>query len=166
MTHAKPPSSGEVDLDAVMGQPLPADLEDAIRAFMEDHIPFNRFLGMRVASLVRGRALLEIPARPELTGDPGRPALHGGVISTMADTVGGAACFTLVAREDRVSTIDLRVDYLRPGRVNTALQGEAECIRMGNRVGVASVTVFHEDDRAHPVAVAKGVYSVRRGRRE
>jgi uncharacterized protein (TIGR00369 family) len=168
MTHAKAAgnSVGEVDLDAVLGQPVDPDIGAAVRQFMEEQIPFNKFLGMRCTAMTKGRAALEIPARPEFTGDPMRPALHGGVISTLADTVGGLACFTLIELVDRASTIDLRVDYLRPGRVNTALQAEAEVIRLGNRVGVASVVVFHDGDRAHPVAVAKGVYSIKRGRRD
>jgi acyl-coenzyme A thioesterase PaaI-like protein len=64
--------------------------------------------------------------------------------------------------KDRCSTIDLRVDYLRPGRVNTPLVGEAEIIRIGNRVAVANVILFHDDARSHPVAAAKGVYSIKR----
>src|SRR5687767_15609949 len=101
-------------LEEILGQPLPAPLEAGIRQFMDEAIPFNRFLGMRCSALSRGRAGIVLPAREEFTGDPFRPALHGGVISTLADTVGGLACFTLLEAQDRCSTIDLRVDYLRP----------------------------------------------------
>ena len=154
----------DLELDAVRDQPLPQGMEDAVRQFVEEGIPFNAHLGMKLTLLRRGRAGLEVPARAEFTGDPFRPALHGGVISTLADTVGGVACFSVMEAHDRASTIDLRVDYLRPGRVNTALQAEAEIIRMGNRVAVANVVVFQDGDRARPVAVAKGVYSIKRGR--
>ena len=148
-------------IDDLVGKPLPEEYAAAVKQFMEEGIPFNRFLGMRCTLLQRGRAGIEIPGRPEFTGDPFRPALHGGVISTLADTVGGLAVFSVVTQQDRVSTIDLRVDYLRP--VNTALQAESELIREGNRVAVANVTVFQEGDRRHPVAVAKGVYNIKRG---
>ncbi len=151
------------ELEDVLGQPLPEDYSARVRSFIETGIPFNRFLGMRCTLLVRGRAGMEIPAQEELTGDPFRPALHGGVISTLADTVGGLAVFSMVDIKDRVSTIDLRVDYLRPARVNTALQAEAELIRLGNRVAVANVLLFQENDRRHLMAVAKGVYNLRRG---
>jgi len=154
----------KLELEQLVGQPLPAELETGIRQFMEEGIPFNKFLGMKCTMLLRGKAALELPARDEFTGDPTRPALHGGVMSTLADTVGGLACFTLIEPHDRVSTIDLRVDYLRPGKVSTSLQAEADIIRLGNRVGVANVSIFQDNDRAHPVAVAKGVYSIRRGK--
>ncbi len=153
----------DLELDVVRDQPLPAELEAAVRHFMEVGIPFNVHLGMKVVFLRRGRAAVDLPARPEFTGDPLRPALHGGVISTLADTVGGLACFTVMEIQDRASTIDLRVDYLRPGRVNTPLQAEADIIRMGNRVAVANVVVFQDGDKSKPVAVAKGVYSIKRG---
>jgi uncharacterized protein (TIGR00369 family) len=82
-----------------------------------DRIPFNRVLGIRIAELTRGRAVFSVPFRDELVGDPTRPALHGGVISAVADTCGGCAVWSAVGEGDRVSTIDLRVDYLRPGRL-------------------------------------------------
>jgi uncharacterized protein (TIGR00369 family) len=136
------------------------DLE-AIRQFFDDAIPFNRFLGLKCLSLERGRCVARLPFRSEMVGDPMRPALHGGVISMVADTVGGGAVFTLTNPGDRVATIDLRVDYLRPGRL-LDVHGEAEVLRIGNRVGVSSIKVFHPDDPAQPVAVAMGVYTIRR----
>ena len=67
-----------------------------------------------------GRVRLEVPFRRSSSGTRcGRP-LHGGVISMLADTAGGAAMWG--ALEDgraRVSTIDIRIDYLRPGRQET-----------------------------------------------
>lgn len=126
-------------------------------------IPFNAVLGIDVEDLAHGRAVLRIPFRPELIGDPLRPALHGGVISALADTCGGCAVWTAIDEEDRVSTIDLRVDYLRPGQAEE-LRAVGEVVRLGNRVGVASITLFHPDRPDERVAEAKGVYSVRRGR--
>ncbi len=148
-------------------EPLPTiegagtvDLE-AIRQFFDSAIPFNAFLGMRLVEIARGRVVAELPFRPELIGDPTRPALHGGVISTLADTVGGAAVFTLTDPGDRVATIDLRVDYLRPGRQET-LRGVARVIRAGNRVGVSAVTLLHPSAPEAPIAVAKAVYTIKR----
>src|SRR3954462_4398313 len=91
---------------------------DVLRQISEEFIPFNKFLGLRVLLLERGRGMFEIPFREELVGDPVKRALHGGVISMLADTTGGMAVWSAVPNPDqRVSTIDLRVDYLRPGRL-------------------------------------------------
>lgn len=137
-------------------------LEPVIKMFMEAQIPFNRYLGMQLTHAAEGQARMELPFREEFIGDPLRPALHGGVISTMLDTVGGAAVFsTLTNIEDRASTVDLRVDYLRPGRKET-LVAEARIIRAGNRVAVAELKAFHPDAPDEPVATGVGVYNTRR----
>lgn len=131
-----------------------------VRALMDEEIPFNRVLGLRVRDVGEGVAALEIPFRAELIGDRERPALHGGVVSALADTCGGAAVWTRVGPLDRVSTIDLRVDYLRPGRAET-LVATGTVLRLGNRVGVVNIVVTHDGD-PEPIAEAKGVYAIKR----
>lgn len=133
---------------------------DVLRQVMEEVIPFNRYLGLKVGALRKGFARLEIPFRDEYVGDPLRPALHGGVLSMLADTAGGAAVWTgLEDERARVSTIDLRLDYLRPARLETIV-AEAHVVRVGNRVGVADVRLFHPSHESETVATGKGVYNV------
>ena len=140
-----------------------SEVEDVIQrglvAFFEEKIPFNKLLGMKVVSIAQGCCEMSIPIRPELVGDPSRPALHGGVISALADTVGGLAMLSkyLDAGVPRVSTIDLRIDYLQPGTTDETLTAVSEVIRIGNRVGVTN-TVVQQGDRV--VAQARGVYNI------
>ena len=136
-------------------------ISEQVVQFMEEMIPFNKFLGMKCTRLEKGFARLEIPFRKEFIGDPIRPALHGGVISTLADTCGGAAIFTAAGELKGVSTVDLRIDYLRPGRKETVV-AEATVVRQGNRVGVVDIQVFHADAPEDLIATGKGVYNVRR----
>lgn len=133
-----------------------------LRELMLRRIPFNRVLGIDIAALGPGTAVLVVPFRPDLVGDPERPALHGGVISALADTCGGCAVWSAIGHDARVSTIDLRVDYLRPGRLED-LHASGEVLRVGNRVGVANISLFHPSKPGEPIAEAKGVYSVKRG---
>ncbi len=135
--------------------------EHRIIRLFETIVPFVRFLGMRFLSLESGTAVMEIPFREELVGNPELPALHGGVVSSLLDTCGGAAVWSLLGRNDRVSTVDLRVDYLRPARTET-LRARAAVVRLGNRVGVVELRAYHPDDEERPVAVGTGVYNVRR----
>lgn len=134
-----------------------------VRKFMRELVPFNGFLGIEVDSLVEGRAVLSLPFRPEFIGDSTRnpPALHGGLIATLLDTCGGAAVWTTVNPTDKVSTIDMRVDYLRPGR-SERLLAEALVIRTGNRVGVTTMRAFHPSAPAESIAEARGVYNIKR----
>ena len=132
-----------------------------LRHVIEEYIPFNKFLGVRASSLSRGRVELEIPYREELIGDPAKPALHGGVMSMLADVAGGMAIWsTLEDMNHRLSTIDLRIDYLRPGRLES-LVAEGTIVRVGRSVGVADVRLFHRSAPADTVATGKGVYAIK-----
>jgi uncharacterized protein (TIGR00369 family) len=132
---------------------------EQIMQFMQQRIPFNRFLGIQVKVLQDGFARMELPFRQEFIGDPVRPALHGGVVSTLVDTCGGCAVWTRVDTQDRVATVDLRVDYLRPGPL-ADLACEATVVRAGNRVGVADMKLFAIEDPDRIIATGKGVYNI------
>lgn len=132
-----------------------------LRVLFEQVIPFNRFLGVRLREVGDGSACLELPYRPELLGNPVAGTLHGGVISTLLDNAGGVAVWSLIRQADLLSTVDLRVDYLRPGAADTLL-ARAEVVRLGNRVGVVHLRAFHPGREAEPVAAGVGVYNIRR----
>jgi len=133
-----------------------------IGQIMAEAIPFNKLLGMRCESLERGLVRSLVPFRPELIGDATRPALHGGVLSALADATCGAAVFTLLRPGDSCSTIDLRLDYLRPGREQD-IRCEARVLRLGGQVAVTEARLYQ--DSGADIAVAKGVFMVRRGKK-
>ena len=130
--------------------------------FIEQGIPFNAHLGLTVELLDDGRAVLRVPWAQHLVGDVFRPSVHGGVTSMLIDTAGGCCCFTrLMDPADRASTVDLRVDYLRPGR-QELLRGQGRVMRMGNRVGVADMHVSSVAEPDRVIASGKGVYNISR----
>lgn len=153
-----------------------AAYREQVRVFMEESIPFNVFLGIKAVRLEERRAHLLLPFKPQLVGNPLVPALHGGTLSALADTAGGAAVFCAVQPGDSVSTIDLRIDYLRPAaEVDT--YAEAEVVRLGGRVGVSRIRVWQahvpgnesgevwglEDPEGRlQIAEATGVYAIKR----
>lgn len=145
--------------------PMNAEAFQQLKQFMAEAIPFNKFLGMELTALAQGFARLELPFREEFIGDPFRPALHGGVISTLADTCGGAAAFSAVQQGDRVSTVDLRIDYLRPGK-GERLVCEGRVVRAGNRVCVVNLYLFHPGEEDEHVAEGTAVYNISRPRKE
>src|SRR3974390_3929004 len=97
----------------------------------EKMIPFNRVLGLKIDSLDSKTPRLRFDMRPELVGNPVRQILHGGVISATLDVVGGLAIAlaslakkaeeTPARQFPNIGTIDLRIDYLRPGAANFSL---------------------------------------------
>jgi len=130
---------------------------------MEQHVPFNRYLGLRGESIGEGRAVLVLPVRPEFVGDPRRPALHGGVLSTLIDTAGGLAAWSALGAGETVSTVDLRVDYLEPAGLGHPLRAEAELVRKGNRVCHVKVAVTQGGAL---VAEGRAVFNIHRRRTE
>lgn len=136
---------------------------EILKDLVENGLPFNRLLGIRVAELREGVARLYIPFRAELIGDSRRQALHGGVLSTLADVCAGFAVWTRCRLEDRLATIDLSVDYLRPATASD-LYAEASVRLLGNRVGNAHVVMWSADNPGVHVAEGRGVYNIRRSR--
>jgi uncharacterized protein (TIGR00369 family) len=135
--------------------------KSALTQFFEQGIAFNRHLGMRIVELESERVSVCVPFRPELVGDPFRPALHGGVLSTLADTAGGLAVFAKIGSvHARISTVDLRIDYYAPAAMEDLL-AIATVARMGNRVGVARIDIRQGEVL---VAEGKGVYNIRTAR--
>lgn len=137
---------------------MDAKFYDKVTEFM-DQIPFNRFLGIKNITITEGFARMECPFRPELVGDMTRPALHGGVTSSLIDTCGGAALISKIEPLDRLSTVDLRIDYLRPGLCEDIFV-EATILRMGNRVGVSDMVAFQSEGKKAPIAIGRGVYNI------
>jgi uncharacterized protein (TIGR00369 family) len=138
--------------------------KEALIHFFEEQIPFNKLLQMKVEQLSLGehglgQCRVRIPFQESLIGDIFRPALHGGVLSTLADTAGGLAVFAGIGTmRARVSTVDLRVDYYEPGALEE-IYGEAEVVRLGNRVGVARIRLVQGE---RLVAEGKGVYNIKK----
>ncbi len=131
---------------------------EQLEAFFEKSVPFNQLLGLRVVSTEKGRATLKIPYSERLVGDSSRPAIHGGVISALADSAGGLAAWTTLNAGKAVSTIDLRIDYLQPAGP-ADLVCIADVIRTGNRVVVVSMSVFQGAEEIK-VAEGRGVYNI------
>ena len=139
---------------------MPIDI-DAFTELIEEGIPFNAYLGVKVCEIVRGRCLLTIPYRRELLGDTRRGAVHGGVISMLVDTCGGFAVWSMCGLRDKIATIDLRVDYLKPA-LGGDLIAESEVRLLGNRVGNAYTVLYAEDDPGTILAEGRSVYNIRR----
>jgi uncharacterized protein (TIGR00369 family) len=137
---------------------MPRTPEDLLRV-MEEHVPFNRYLGLRGESVGKGVCVLVLPVRAEFVGDPRRPALHGGVVSMLIDTAGGVAAWSALSPGESVSTVDMRVDYLEPAGLGADLRAAAELMRKGNRVCHVRVAVTQGE-----VLVAEGraVYNIHR----
>jgi uncharacterized protein (TIGR00369 family) len=141
--------------------------EATLRQVFEEHVPFNRVIGLKVESIDPDAPKLRFDMRPELIGNPRRQILHGGVISAVLDVAAGFAIHLAVSksREENASgghfpsigTIDLHVDYLRPGRGNYFI-ATGRVVRLGNRVAVAHMDLVN--DEGELIATGGAAYMV------
>ena len=122
----------------------------------EEDIPIHKYLGLKVDTIEKDFIRVKVPFRKDLVGDIRTNHWHGGIIATILDSVGGAiGIANFNSSEDKLSTIDLRVDYLRFADGND-LVFEGKLVRMGNRIMVTKMKAFQEDIL---VAEGKGVYN-------
>ncbi len=128
---------------------------------MEQEVPFNRNIGIKVLEIREGFLKVLVPFRPEFIGDPRRPALHGGFLSAVIDACGGLAVWTYFDIDDLISTVDMRVDYLRPGPEGDIV-AESRVVRTGNRVSVVNTVVYNALDPNAALAEGRAVYNTRK----
>ena len=128
--------------------------------FMEQYIPFNRCIGLIVIEVSADKVRWRLPFKEDLVGDPQRRALHGGVLASVLDVAGGTVCWAaMMDTNTRVSTVDLRVDYLRRGLCEDVIC-EAKLVRLGRSVGVARMEIFPESNSDYVIATGQGVYNL------
>ncbi len=126
-------------------------LQPLMRKVMEELIAFNKHLGLKVESFDREAPRLRFDMRPELIGNPATKILHGGVISATLDVAGGFVIMLNLAHEmdsvptsfPKMGTIDLRVDYLRPGR-GKYFVATARIVRKGSRIAVTHMELHND----------------------
>lgn len=145
----------------------PIAIEKKLRQVFEETVAFNRVLGLKVESLDVEAPKLRFDMKPELIGNPRRQILHGGVISAVLDVAAGFAIHLAVGKTrtdapqdsqfPSIGTIDLRVDYLRPGRGRYFI-ATGRVVRLGNRVAVAHMELVN--DAGELIATGGAAYMV------
>ena len=133
-------------------------------------MPFNQLLGLEVTRYDATGAEVRFAMADKLLGNPVQRILHGGVTASVLDVVGGlvaiasvsdkfdgATVATLADKFGRMGTIDMRVDYLRPGR-GERFVATAEVIRAGNKVAVTRMELHNE--KGDHIAFGTGTYLV------
>ena len=129
---------------------------------VENQIPMAKFIGVKVLEIEEGYVKLLFPYREEFIGDPRTKRLHGGYTATAVDLAGGIASMTyMTSPNDDVATIDMRIDYLRPGKAKPII-AEGKVLSKRRRSMVTEMTIYHPDDEDKIIAVGRGVFSIKR----
>jgi uncharacterized protein (TIGR00369 family) len=145
-------------------------LDAALTDLFERRITFNQTLGLVIESARAPAPRIRFAMRPALIGSALHGRLHGGVISAALDAMGGLALMVAVGekhadestpqvmqRFTRLGTIDLRIDYLRPG-VGEHFTATAEVTRLGGRIGSTQMRLAN--DQGTLIATGSAAYVI------
>ena len=141
-----------------------------LKEITEEKIPFNKLIGMKIETLDLDKIGIRFEMSPELVGNFTRGNLHGGVISSVLDVTGGMVAWTGIMKKmegqsfdeiserfNKIGTIDIRVDYLRPG-LGEYFIATGSTLRTGNKVSVTRMELHN--DKEILIAVGTGTYVV------
>jgi uncharacterized protein (TIGR00369 family) len=147
-----------------------AELVDCFRKIDEERPSFTRFLDFSIDSPDFDHPVISFNMRDDLIGNLIYRTLHGGVIASMLDALGGHAVFLQVFKQVRgqttekqikrvskIGSIDLRIDYLRPG-VGNSFTAIGTTLRTGNKVAVIRMELSNQENNL--IAVGTGTYTV------
>lgn len=123
----------------------------AIRQFL-DMMPSNKIFGLEILEFNAESLLLKVPFKEEFIGDFAQRRWHGGILASIADSAGGMmGALTFESYNDRINTIDMRVDYLHRTH-DVAIYAKATIIKSGKRIVVVDVDLYHENQKIHTTA--------------
>lgn len=129
-----------------------AAAQERLDAFLK-RVPYVGFLGL-TAELAGSEMTCILPFQPKLVGNVMLPALHGGVIGALLETT-ALAQLSILQPTDRVhKTIDITIEYLRPGRAVTSY-ARADVRKIGRRIANVHVEAWQER-RDRPFAALRG----------
>lgn len=159
------------------GNEREALLSIATNRYIEEAL-FIRPFNASIQSLGPDGASMRFAMHEGLSASVRNPNLQGGAIAAILDVVGSLAVFANVVPQIKgktvaekvanlekglgvgmgawkMSTIDLRIDYLRPGR-GKAFIADAKILRIGNKVAVTRMELHNDEGKL--IAAGTGTY--------
>lgn len=138
--------------------------------YWNNNMPFNQLLGLKITKFNPQLSEVRFAWQDNLIGNPVKKILHGGVTASALDLAGGTVAAaniidqltdmtpeTLQQSLSKIGTIDLRTDFLRPGRGEEFIV-TAHIIRSGSKVAVARMEMHNE--LGEHIAFGTGTYMV------
>ena len=111
---------------------------------IENKAPIGELIGFSVSEAGDGRAVVNLKSGPQHFNPMG--TLHGGVLCDIADTAMGFAFASTLADGESFTTVELKINYLRPVR-EAQLRAEGRVVQRGKTVGYVESDVFDENDK-------------------
>ncbi len=134
---------------------LPANVQKMI-----DAMPLLQDLEMTFEQVGEGVCRCSLPIRSRLLNPHG--GLHGGIAFSLADTGMGFAVFSLIEANERASTLDMSIRYLKPAS-GKRITAHCRVARRGATIAVTQAEIFNDANEVVALAEAAFFISQRGG---
>ncbi|MCP5069399.1 MAG: PaaI family thioesterase [bacterium] len=134
----------------------PGSLDDDVRARVIarfEAVPLMKTIGVRLDRLARGECDLALDRRPDLNGI--FESLHGGILTTLADSAVAFAGLTLIDPDEIITTIEFNTRFMAPCREGVV--AKSRVIKMGRTLMTGEIDLMGTDSGSH-VAVCGVTY--------
>ncbi len=120
---------------------------------------FGKLLGYKIKKIDRKKHIAEgvIKLRKEHLSPAKR--IHGGVVSAFFDFASGAAVFSTLGPQDFCSTVEIKVNYLRPLLLGDELRAVMRVVFRGKRVCVVHGFAYRNGEK-EPAAMATATFNI------
>ena len=106
--------------------------------------PVAELIGFDVVSAGDGRCTMKLEAQERHANPMG--TLHGGILCDLADGAMGMAFFTTLEPGESFTTLELKINYLRPFWTGL-LFAHGNVVHRGKTVGMTACDIVDEQDR-------------------
>ena len=124
--------------------------KESLLNWMKTNNPFWSLLGMELTEIKKGWAKIRVPFTKKLTNGIG--VAHGGAIFSPADSAVGMALIGLVNKDENISTLEMKINYLKP-LTEGEIVAEAKIVHRGTMTAIGDVEVRD----GHGTLIAKGL---------
>jgi len=132
-----------------MSERTPQQVADLVRQGMLANDRATKALGMQVAEVAPGQAVLTMTVRDDMLN--GHDICHGGLIATLADSAFAFACNSY---NELTVASGFAIDLLAPGRLGDVLTATCTEVSKTGRTGVYDTEVLNQ--RGERIAVFRG----------
>ena len=116
--------------------------------------PYLKLLGIELVEIEPEKVVMQLEMREQLRQPHG--LLHGGAIASLIDTAMAFAVVTRLTEDEKASTVDLTVQYLRP-HTEGKIVCTAKVLKAGKRLLFVSAEVENEQEKL--IATALSTYT-------
>ena len=129
--------------------------KEALLNWMKTNNPFWSLLGMEIIGIKKGWAKIRLPFNKDLANGIG--VAHGGAIFSPADSAVGMALIGLTSKDENISTLEMKINYLKPLSEGEII-AEAKIVHRGAMTAIGDVEV--RDGRGNLIAKGLATYAI------